>query len=80
MRLFSCFFFQIERYGPQHQAGSDSLLTGLTFFKLKEVIRSFKLSKKLFLCNGDVLAVLNLTPLTNLALSVFKIGILRLVH
>lgn len=28
---------EIERFGPQHQAGSDSLLTGLTFFKLKEV-------------------------------------------
>jgi len=28
---------EIERYGPQHQAGSDSLLTGLTFFKLKEM-------------------------------------------
>lgn len=28
---------EIDRYGPQHQAGSDSLLTGLTFFKLKEM-------------------------------------------
>jgi len=27
---------QVERIGPQHQAGSDSLLTGLTFFKIKE--------------------------------------------
>lgn len=28
---------EVERFGPQHQAGSDSLLTGLTFFKLKEM-------------------------------------------
>ncbi len=25
---------EVERIGPQHQAGSDSLLTGLTFLKL----------------------------------------------
>lgn len=29
---------QIERLGQQHQAGSDSLVTGLTFFKMKEVL------------------------------------------
>ena len=29
--------FQIERIGPQHQAGSDSLLTGSAFFKMREV-------------------------------------------
>ncbi len=28
---------QIPRIGPQHQAGSDSLLTALTFYKMKKV-------------------------------------------
>ena len=27
----------IERIGVQHQAGSDSLVTGMTFFKIKDV-------------------------------------------
>ena len=27
---------QVERIGPQHQAGSDSLLTSFTFLKLTE--------------------------------------------
>ncbi|CAF4856818.1 unnamed protein product, partial [Rotaria magnacalcarata] len=27
----------IERIGPQHQAGSDSLMTGLSFFRMKEL-------------------------------------------
>lgn len=30
---------ELERIGPQHQAGSDSLLTGMAFFKMKEVCR-----------------------------------------
>ena len=33
---------EIARLGAQHQAGSDSLLTGLTFFKMKEVIFIFE--------------------------------------
>ncbi|XP_074649705.1 CCR4-NOT transcription complex subunit 7-like [Tubulanus polymorphus] len=28
---------EIQRIGPQHQAGSDSLLTGASFFKMKEM-------------------------------------------
>ena len=28
---------EVERIGPQHQAGSDSLLTGLAFFKMTEM-------------------------------------------
>jgi CCR4-NOT transcription complex subunit 7/8 len=28
---------EVQRIGPQHQAGSDSLLTGLAFFKMTEI-------------------------------------------
>jgi CCR4-NOT transcription complex subunit 7/8 len=28
---------EVERIGPQHQAGSDSLLTGRAFFAMTEI-------------------------------------------
>merc|ERR1719158_1801768 len=28
---------EVRRVGPQHQAGSDALLTGQTFFRMKEM-------------------------------------------
>lgn len=31
---------EIQRVGPQHQAGSDALLTGMVFFKMREVSNS----------------------------------------
>jgi len=39
---------EVERIGPMHQAGSDSLLTGATFFKLVEVYFNSDLDESKF--------------------------------
>lgn len=40
---------QIPRIGPQHQAGSDSLLTALTFFKMRQVFFEDDIDDNLYL-------------------------------
>lgn len=35
--FFDTSFLQVMRIGPSHQAGSDSLLTAATFFKMREL-------------------------------------------
>ncbi|CAH1764106.1 191_t:CDS:2, partial [Entrophospora sp. SA101] len=37
---------QVERIGPQHQAGSDSLLTAATFFKMRQTFFNDKIDDK----------------------------------
>jgi CCR4-NOT transcription complex subunit 7/8 len=36
---------EVERVGPMHQAGSDSLLTSATFFKMRAVYFGGKLDE-----------------------------------
>ncbi|GIY59703.1 CCR4-NOT transcription complex subunit 7 [Caerostris extrusa] len=46
---------ELERIGPQHQAGSDSLLTGATFFKMREAQKSLSNTYYIdFLTNVDI--------------------------
>jgi CCR4-NOT transcription complex subunit 7/8 len=40
---------QVERIGPQHQAGSDSLLTAATFFKMKSVFFENKIDDEKYM-------------------------------
>jgi len=40
---------QVERIGPQHQAGSDSLLTAATFFKMRASFFENKIDDDKFL-------------------------------
>lgn len=40
---------QVERIGPQHQAGSDSLLTAATFFKMRHVFFENKIDDEKYM-------------------------------
>jgi CCR4-NOT transcription complex subunit 7/8 len=40
---------QVERIGPQHQAGSDSLLTAATFFKMRSVFFENKIDDEKYM-------------------------------
>ena len=41
--------YQVERVGPQHQAGSDSLLTAMTFFQLRTTFFDGKIDDSKYL-------------------------------
>ena len=41
---------QVARIGPQHQAGSDSLLTAATFFKMRKVFFEDKIEDEFYKC------------------------------
>lgn len=41
---------ELKRIGRQHQAGSDSLLTGMAFFRMKEVAATHTLSEMMGGC------------------------------
>lgn len=47
--MYLLFHYQVQRVGPQHQAGSDSLLTALTFFQLRHTFFDDKIDDSLFL-------------------------------
>lgn len=40
---------KVRRVGPQHQAGSDSLLTAMTFFKMRQVFFDDRIDDSKFL-------------------------------
>lgn len=53
---------QVSRIGPQHQAGSDSLLTASTFFKMRQTYFDGKIEEKRYL---GVLYGLGILPSTS---------------
>ncbi|OUC40487.1 CAF1 family ribonuclease [Trichinella nativa] len=41
-------FYKVRRVGPQHQAGSDSLLTGKVYFKMKQTLFEGNINEQTF--------------------------------
>ncbi|CAG8577080.1 289_t:CDS:2 [Rhizophagus irregularis] len=71
---------QVSRIGPQHQAGSDSLLTATTFFKMRQTFFNDKIDDTKYLVIQLPSSTSSITSATTTITPVATNGKLSLIH